>query len=295
LAPATEAPLAASFASDIEFPAPGLDLVVSRQYAQTIAGRYALGPFGRGWTHTWDMSAVTDADGNVTINTPAGARRFTRQPDGSFRGEAGDPASLVLVGGIDPCILTGDGTIFEFHADGRLKYVEDANGNRITASYTDGLLTALVHSGGGQLTIGYDISGRISQITRPDGHEITYTYDALGEHLLNVAGEHGATIYAYSTGQSPQSPIPAASTRSLSTTVRGGWPNGGSRGAPTLMTTSRTSTSTPAPCALPTPPAVVARSFWTTTGLRQSSLVPIRASCSSTDWIRHKTLAGQRC
>ena len=51
-----------------------------------------------------------------------------------------------------------DGSISFFGTDGTLEYVQDTNGNRITAGYSNGLLTSLTDSSGQSLA---------SPITRP--------------------------------------------------------------------------------------------------------------------------------
>jgi YD repeat-containing protein len=82
-----------------------------------------------------------------------------------------------------------------------LNYVQDANGNRITAGYTNGLLTSLTHSDGDQLAISYNAQGLISQVIDPAGRVASYTYDAGGQHLISVTTPAGTTQYAYIIGQ----------------------------------------------------------------------------------------------
>src|SRR5262249_16177544 len=151
---ATEAYLAPSFATDQVIPGAGINLSFGRVYAQTIAGRYGQGALGRGWTSSWDISARLDTAGNVTIRTPAGERPSRIQPDGSFQASPGDPATLTLAAG-EYDMHTTDGHTLAFFGDGRLKYVQDSHGNRITAAYTGGRLTSLAHSDGDTLQIGY--------------------------------------------------------------------------------------------------------------------------------------------
>ena len=78
---------------DLSAPAPGLSLDFSRAFLQPISGRYRLGTLGRGWTHTWDASASADAQGDVTIWTPAGVRFFLLLPDGTYAGLPERPPS----------------------------------------------------------------------------------------------------------------------------------------------------------------------------------------------------------
>jgi YD repeat-containing protein len=140
-------------ATDSFSPAPGLPLVFSRSWGQSIANRYKLGPLGRGWTHNWDIHG---------------------------EGKRTDP----------------DGTTWQFRSDGLLDYVQDRNGNRITAGYTGGLLTSLTHSNGDQILLEYNGYGRIWHVTDPrgagveDDHMTTFEYDASGEYLERRNSRH---------------------------------------------------------------------------------------------------------
>ena len=93
-----------------------------------------------------------------------------------------------------------DGLAYGFSSDGKLSYLEDTNGNRITAQYTGDQLTRLTHSGGQFLVIAYHASGRIASVTDPQGRATTYGYDAIGEHLLSVTTYDGrVTAYTYTS------------------------------------------------------------------------------------------------
>src|SRR5262249_1952267 len=140
---------------DVFFPAPGLALELDRTFLQSLSRRYQLGVLGRGWTHTWEMSATSDAEGNVILNMGGGQRSFLLQSDGSYRGEPGDTAVLTRPSGAYQLRQT-DGTVLAFRADGLFDYFEDRNGNRITAGYTGTLMTSLSHSDGDALSLSYN-------------------------------------------------------------------------------------------------------------------------------------------
>ena len=173
-----------------------LPLIFSRNYDSTIDGRFRLGLFGRGWTHSWETGLSVDADGNVTITESGSARLFARQADGSYRGQAGDLSRLTLAGGLYQLEEQG-GNVMTFLADGKLGSLQDRNGNRITAGYTGGRLTSLVHSDGESFAITYNARGRIGQLTDNSGRTTTYQYDASGEYLTAVIGAGGTTLYTY--------------------------------------------------------------------------------------------------
>jgi RHS repeat-associated protein len=184
---------------DAAFPAPGLPLTFGRVFLQPLTGRYRVGPLGRGWTHSWEISLTTDPEGNFTISAGGATRVFSRQADGTYRGAPGDFATFSRLGGYS--LRETDGTVVAFRGDGKLAYVEDTHGNRITAGYTGLQLTSLTHSNGDRLTLTYIPQGRLSQVSDPAGRVTVYAYDAGGQHLLSVSDPQGTTRYTYVTGQ----------------------------------------------------------------------------------------------
>ncbi len=184
--------------------APGIDISIQRIFPQSISGRYNIGAFGRGWAHNWDVSLNIASDGTVTIKGPAETRRIF-QPDsrkqGVYFSMEGDYATLTALGSSFSLREPG-GLARVFRADGLLDYIEDTNGNRITAGYLGSLLTSLTHSSGQEIKILYS-SGRISKIIDSKGRETVYTYDVNSEHLTSVRYFDGLTInYSYSIGGS---------------------------------------------------------------------------------------------
>jgi YD repeat-containing protein len=95
-----------------------------------------------------------------------------------------------------------------FRADGKLDFIEDPNGNRITAGYDGvGILLTLTHSSGPTLTFSYNANGRLEEVNDDAGRTTTYAYDTAGEHLVSVTEQLTAapasarsTTYSYVTG-----------------------------------------------------------------------------------------------
>ena len=181
---------------DVAFPASGIPLIFGRSFQSTVIGRYDLGRLGRGWVDMFDISAVTESSGLVTIRQGSVSRYFARQPNGTFAGAPGEYGTLTVVNGAYQ-LREKNGTMTAFRADGSLDYIQDTNGNRVTAGYSGALLTTLTHSTGAVMSLSYNAQGRISQVTDPVGRVATYTYDASGEHLLSVTTLAGTTQYSY--------------------------------------------------------------------------------------------------
>jgi YD repeat-containing protein len=186
-------------ASDSFDDAPGISLAFNRTFYQSVAERYNLGGFGRGWSSQWDLRAETNAQGDVIIRSIGDRQRqFLRQTDGTFK-EGGSGASLTLVSG-QYRLKEANGLISLFGTDGKLSYVEDTNANCITLQYTNNRLTQLAHSNGNSLALTYNAQGRIASATDSEARITNYNYDPTGEYLLSVVDPTGTTTYTYDTG-----------------------------------------------------------------------------------------------
>jgi len=187
-------------AVDAAVESPGLPLVFSRFFPALISQRFELGPLGRGWSHNWQHALAVAGDGTVTVSGPGGSRRVF-QPDsrsaGRYFTQPGDHATLTPLGGGAFTLREPAGLLRAFRADGKLDYVQDLNGNRITCGYSGSLLTSLTHSSGQQLTIGY-AGNRIQGITDHLGRQTVLAYDGANEHLLTAQYYDGRTAtYQY--------------------------------------------------------------------------------------------------
>jgi RHS repeat-associated protein len=191
--------------TDAAVETPGLSLSLDRSYLAPISGRDRVGIFGFGWATQWESTATADVAGNVTIDSGGGIRYFAIQPDGSYRGGAGEYGSLSVVNG--SYVLTetnGQQSVYDF-SGGKLEDIQDTNGNRISLIYDNnsGRLTTLAHSSDPSLTLtlAYNANGTVKTVTDAGGRVTTYTYSADGLHLTKVVGPQGTTQYAYVTGQ----------------------------------------------------------------------------------------------
>ncbi|MFO0880614.1 MAG: RHS repeat-associated core domain-containing protein [Gemmataceae bacterium] len=188
--------------TDAAMETPGLPLSFDRSYATTLAQRYEMSVFGRGWIVPWETHLFTENEGIIVITTSAGSqRRF--QPDsrspGRYFGDIGETGTLRLLAGGSYELRESTGQVIRFRSDGSLEYVEDRNGNRITTTFTSGRLTRLTHSNGATLTLAYNPAGRIVSITDSAGRLTSYGYDATSSYLLTVTTVAGTTSYSYNT------------------------------------------------------------------------------------------------
>ena len=159
------APFLTSATDDFVATPGSLSLSFSRIFAESISGRDTMGPLGMGWSTSWQTTASVASDGTVAISGPGGAQRVF-QPDsrapGHYFSQTGDTGKLTADGSGGFLLTESDGTATDYSGTGTLNYVQDTNGNRITAGYTAGRLTSLTVSSGQYIHIAYNATGLIA-------------------------------------------------------------------------------------------------------------------------------------
>jgi len=78
-----------------------------------------------------------------------------------------------------------------YDARGRLISIENDQGQTLTLSYTDSLLTAVATASGRQLIYDHDPEGRVTRVTSNDGSSWKYLYDTSG-NLLQLENPDGS-------------------------------------------------------------------------------------------------------
>ena len=189
-----------SSATDAHVSSPGLDISFSRVYPQNITSRYTFGDMGYGWSHNWDYWLEFATDGTIKMHTPGGGLRIY-QPDRRFGRpyftKKGDHAVFQEVTGGYSHMET-NGLLRVFAEDGKLDYIEDTNGNRLTCTYNGDLLIRIEYSNGRYLDLTYNVNSLLDTVSDPDGRTTTYNYDLTDEHLETVTYFNGkAVIYDY--------------------------------------------------------------------------------------------------
>jgi YD repeat-containing protein len=205
LAQASGALSAQTLAQSVDLASSGgsVALSLTRSYVDSFFNRDAVGAFGSGWTFTYDILAVTDGSGNVTIESPSGAAFFTLQSNGTYVGSAGDTATLTAVDGSYK-LTEQTGTVETFRIDGKISTITDGNGNVITVNYDgNGVVSGVSGPNGQSLTFTTNAAGEITSATSATGQTVTYNYDSTGSHLVSVSGPQGRTNYSYDDSGNP--------------------------------------------------------------------------------------------
>lgn len=166
---------------DLAIPCPGPDLVLGRAYSS--GGAATNSGFGPRWTHSYHWHLPETTTDYIKVTTGAG-RTFTLERQGSgdtwqgYRdnnwtayGPTNGEYRVYLPGRVE----------YLFAADGRLSSIADPWDNKVTLSYSNGLLSRVAHSCGQGLNIAAE-TGRITRVdTVLPGLSVQYGYNAHGE------------------------------------------------------------------------------------------------------------------
>ncbi|WIX90340.1 RHS repeat-associated core domain-containing protein [Amycolatopsis sp. DG1A-15b] len=178
--------------TDLTTPGRGMPLSFTRSYAEGIAdpngpnGSLAVdGPFGRGWTDSYNLNATTAANGNVTITQEDGSQVAFVDSSGTY---------TTAVPRFD-AVLAKSGSSYVYTRRGKEIFTFDAAGGRLTAE-TD--LAGSKANPPYQTSLAYDGGGHLSTVTDPAGRKYTLTWT--GGHVTGLADTAGRTVsYSYDT------------------------------------------------------------------------------------------------
>jgi YD repeat-containing protein len=173
-----------------------------------------LGPFGYGWTHSYNLS-LSFLSGAIQFRNAEGRNiLFPKKATSGYDDNRRDHLSLsAITGGYR--VTAKDQTKYNFNSSGRLTSIVDRNGNTVTLDYDGSNRLSTVTDGFGRVfTLGYDGSSRITSLT--DGtRTVAYTYTD-GQSNLNSVTYPGSQTWTVYYGTTPANHRPATFTDPLS-------------------------------------------------------------------------------
>lgn len=194
--------------------APGFPLQFRRVFAHDYTNAPYLGPFGRGWQHSYNLFLEEATDGSIAFFGPNGFNRFFQSnEDGTYTASPGDYGQLFRESEGTFVLRENDGFLFRFFpapapsvipdsptlGNYWLDFMEDPNGNRVSAIYQNGRLSGVQSESSGQsFNFEYNERGFISKLTDHVGRVTSFAYVSELPHLLTVTAPGGrVTQYAY--------------------------------------------------------------------------------------------------
>ncbi|HVQ97125.1 MAG TPA: DUF6531 domain-containing protein, partial [Mycobacteriales bacterium] len=196
--------------TDLTTPGRGLPLNFTRTYAAALAdpaGPNAAsvlnGPFGFGWTFSYNLSTVTDGTtGNVVIKQEDGSQVPFVNSAGTYAPAAPRYNATLVKSGTTYVYTRRSKQVYTFDvATGRLLAETDLPGTRASTPYAT--------------TLAYDASGHLSTITDPASRRYTLTWT--GAHITALSDTAGRTVsYGYSAAGDLTDVFGVGTTRSPS-------------------------------------------------------------------------------
>lgn len=195
--------------TDLSTPGRGIPLSLTRSYSASVAdptgpnaALATAGPFGYGWTFNYNMTAVTDGSGNVTITQEDRSKVVFNLSAGIYTTTA--PRF--------DATLTKTGTTYTFTRSGRELFTFDTATGHLTAETT---LAGSSANPAYWTTLAYNTSGQLSTITDPAARQYTLTWT--GAHITALTDSAGRQVtYAYNSGGDLTDVYGVATTRTPS-------------------------------------------------------------------------------
>ncbi|HJQ01310.1 MAG TPA: RHS repeat-associated core domain-containing protein [Jatrophihabitans sp.] len=184
---------------DLSLPGRGPAIDFTQTYNSLAAS--TAGPLGYGWTFSYNMSLVANADASaVTINQENGSTVAFTLADNAYRAAARVIATLKHNGDGSWTFTRTGRQSYTFNSAGQLTAITDLNGYRTSLTYAGGQLATITDPAGRRVTLtwsgslistiadstslartvrfGYDASSNLTSITDAGGAVTTAGYDS---------------------------------------------------------------------------------------------------------------------
>jgi RHS repeat-associated protein len=183
--------------TDFMIPGRGMPLVFQRSY--NVLDNYA-GQLGANWTHSYNIVLSQPVSGTAVIKWGDGHGETFTLSGGIYLPQPGVFNTLVKNADSTFTLTRKDQTQFAFSAGGAVTSIRDKNGNTVTLTYNgSGNLIQITDTVGRNLVFAYDASNRITQITDPIGRTVSLQYDANNNLVQATDSAGGITTFAYDT------------------------------------------------------------------------------------------------
>jgi RHS repeat-associated protein len=170
-----------------------------------------FGEMGRGWSHNYERRVLRDGDHYRYFSSPSTYIEFEYREGGFFAPVSAPGCEDWTIrlwlssGNFETELICGYDEIMRFDEAGRLLYIKNRTGDRLTLSYDGALTTVRDHMTGNLLilthdergllvkaesqkdqitnatvTFGYDNASNLASITDPVGNTSSYAYNASG-------------------------------------------------------------------------------------------------------------------
>ena len=182
---------------DLFLPGRGLDVAI--RFTYNSERREKDWGFGRGWTHTYNMTYAMDTSG-IWIERQDGRRDLFILEDTEFQAPIGvfDRLEEYESGKFRLSRKNGTTYFFEDAEHKKLTKIADRNDNAITFAYTDSLLTLLTDASGRTISFSWTDGKLTDIVTNTDPQRtVHYEYDEDGNPIEVINPLGGSIEYQY--------------------------------------------------------------------------------------------------
>jgi RHS repeat-associated protein len=174
--------------TDISIGGRGPGLRIVRSYdALGAAEATEAGPWGYGWTGTYDASLTISAE-TVTVNQENGSAT-TFYKKGSEYTQGGWVEARLVKEGTSYIYTLPDQSKLEFNSEGKLIKETERNGNSNMLTYKEGKLEKVEDGDKRTLTFKYNGEGLVESVKDPMGHVVSYTYSSKQLASVTIEGK----------------------------------------------------------------------------------------------------------
>lgn len=163
-----------------------------------------IGPFGRGWTHNYNLKIIQPSNSILLLMTEDGKRvYFGDDGTGIYRPmqSTEEDRSTIIINEGEYQLTRRDKKIYCFNSvSGQLLSIIDRNNNTTTLSYANDSLTSISDPYGRTTGITYDAQSRITSIADPANRITHITYDGNGYLSTITDPASNAWHYTYNAG-----------------------------------------------------------------------------------------------
>lgn len=174
--------------TDLAIDGRGPGLRVVRSYNGLLAAEASeAGPWGFGWTGSYDASLVVSGE-TATVRQDNGSVLVFYKSGTEYTQGGWEEGRLVKEGTAYIYTLP-DQTKLEFNSEGKLAKETERRGNSNTLTYKEGKLEKVTDGAGRTLTFKYNGEGLVESVTDPMKHVVSYTYASKNLASVTIEGK----------------------------------------------------------------------------------------------------------
>ncbi len=187
-------------------PCPGLPLQLNLKYQSKSS--QSLGMLGKGWVHSYEWFADTQASQAVVYTGLGGRCSFEHNADGTYAA-SGANGWTFRTNANEYVLGLPAGVEYVFNTNGSLATIRDAWSNRVDCAYDGyGCLSAVMHSNGRSLVFSNEwdvalVDWRIASVSVSNGASLVFSYNGDGQFtqvVEQVGADSHVSTYAYQDG-----------------------------------------------------------------------------------------------